>query len=130
MGRYLFQGTYSREGAAGLLRDGGTKRRAAVEALITSLGGRLEAFYYGLGETDLFMLVELPDNVAAANASLIVVASGAGSWRTTVLLSAEDMDRVAKSSGSYRAIRAEACLSLGWPSPSSAKCAAVSALRS
>ena len=104
MARYLFQGTYSKEGAEGLLREGGTKRRAAVEALVKSLGGRLEAFYYGLGETDLFMLVELPDNVAAANASLIVVASGAGSWRTTVLLSAEDMDRAAKNAGGvYRA---------------------------
>jgi uncharacterized protein with GYD domain len=103
MARYLFQGTYSREGAQGLLRDGGTKRRAAVESLIVSLGGRLEAFYYGFGETDLYMIVELPDNVAAASASLIVVASGAGSWRTTVLLSAEEMDRVAQSGVIYRA---------------------------
>jgi uncharacterized protein with GYD domain len=103
MARYLFQGTYSREGAQGLLRDGGTKRRAAVEALIASLGGRLEAFYYGFGETDLYILVELPDNVAAASASLIVVASGAGSWRTTALLTAEEMDRAAQSGGSYRA---------------------------
>jgi uncharacterized protein with GYD domain len=103
MARYLFQGTYSREGAQGLLREGGTKRRASVEALIAGLGGRLEAFYYGLGETDLFMIVELPDNVAAANASLVVVASGAGSWRTTVLLSAEDMDRVTGTEASYRA---------------------------
>ena|SRR5688500_40198 len=103
MAHYLFQGTYSREGAEGLLRDGGTKRRAAVEALMTSLGGRLEAFYYGFGETDLFMIVELPDHVAAAAASLIVVASGAGSWRTTVLVTAEEMDRVPNSGGSYRA---------------------------
>ena len=103
MARFLFQGTYSREGAQGLLREGGTKRRAAVEALLASLGGRLEAFYYGFGETDLYMIVELPDNAAAAAASLTVVASGAGSWRTTVLLSAEEMDRVAKSGGSYRA---------------------------
>jgi uncharacterized protein with GYD domain len=95
MARFLFQGTYSREGAEGLLRDGGTRRRAAVEALITSLGGHLEAFYYGFGEKDLYMIVELPDNVAAAAASLIVVASGAGSWRTTVLMTAEDMDRAA-----------------------------------
>jgi len=102
MARYLFRGTYSREGAEGLLRDGGTKRRAAVEALMTSLGGRLEAFYYGFGETDLYLIVDLPDNVAAAAASLIVVASGAGSWRTTVLLTAEDMDRAAKSGASYR----------------------------
>jgi uncharacterized protein with GYD domain len=103
MARYLFQGTYSREGAQGLLREGGSKRRASVEALMTSLGGRLEAFYYGFGETDLFMIVELPDHVAAASASLIVVASGAGSWRTTVLLSAEEMDRAGKSGVSYRA---------------------------
>ena len=102
MPRYLFQGTYSREGAQGLLREGGTKRRAAVESLISSLGGRLEAFYYGFGETDLYMIVELPDDAAAASASLIVVASGAGSWRTTVLLSAEDMDRASKSSAPYR----------------------------
>ena len=103
MARYLFQGTYSREGAQGLLRDGGTKRRAAVESLITSLGGRLEAFYYGFGETDLYMIVELPDHAAAASASLIVVASGAGSWRTTVLLTADEMDGVSRAGGAtYR----------------------------
>jgi uncharacterized protein with GYD domain len=49
------------------------------------------------------MIVELPDHVAAAAASLIVAASGAGSWRTTVLLTAEEMDRVTNSGGSYRA---------------------------
>ena len=103
MGRYLFQGTYSREGAAGLLREGGTKRRAAVEALVKTLGGRLEAFYYGFGETDLYMIVDLPGTVAAASASLTVAASGAGHWRTTPLFSAEEMDQAAKSAGSYRA---------------------------
>ena len=50
MARYLFQGSYSREGAQGLLREGGTRRRAAVESLVQSLGGQLEAFYYALGE--------------------------------------------------------------------------------
>jgi uncharacterized protein with GYD domain len=103
MARYLFQGSYSREGAQGLLREGGGRRRAAVEALVESLGGRLEAFYYGFGDADLFIIAELPDNVAAASASLIVVASGAGQWRTTVLLTAEDMDRAAQSGASYRA---------------------------
>ena len=103
MPRYLFQGSYSREGAQGLLREGGTARRAAVEALVRSLGGRLEAFYYALGETDLFMLVELPGNVAATAASLIVAASGAGHWRTTALLSADEMDAATRTGGGYRA---------------------------
>jgi uncharacterized protein with GYD domain len=103
MPRYLFQGTYSREGAQGLLREGGTKRRDAVERLVQSLGGRLESFHYALGETDLFMVVELPSAVAAASASLVVAASGAGHWRTTVLLSAEEMDAATRTGGGYRA---------------------------
>ena len=103
MARYLFQGSYSTDGARGLLREGGIRRREAVEALLRSLGGRLEAFYYALGETDLYMIVDLPDHVAVVSASLIVAASGAGHWRTTVLLTAEDMDRAAASGASYRA---------------------------
>jgi uncharacterized protein with GYD domain len=103
MPRYLFQGSYSREGAQGLLREGGTKRRQAVEQLVKSLGGRLEGFHYALGETDLYIIVELPGNVAAASASLIVAASGAGHWRTTVLLSAEEMDAAAWTDVGYRA---------------------------
>jgi uncharacterized protein with GYD domain len=101
MPRYLFQGSYSQEGAQGLLREGGTKRRAAVERLVQSLGGRLEGFHYAFGETDLFMIVDLPGHVAAAAASLIVAASGAGHWRTTVLMSAEEMDEATRTSGGY-----------------------------
>jgi len=103
MARYLFQGSYSTEGARGLLREGGTRRREAVERLMRSLGGRLETFYYGFGDTDLYMIVDVPDNVAAASASLIVAASGAGRWRTVVLLTAEEMDRAAASGPSYQA---------------------------
>ena len=104
MPRYLFQGSYSQEGAQGLLREGGTQRRAAVERLVQSLGGRLEGFHYAFGETDLFMIVDLPGHVAAAAASLIVAASGAGHWRTTVLMRAEEMDEATKlSAGAYRA---------------------------
>ena len=45
MGRYMFQATYSTEGIKGVLKDGGTGRRTAVEAAIKSLGGKLESFY-------------------------------------------------------------------------------------
>ena len=101
MPRYLFQGSYSQEGAQGLLRDGGTKRRAAVATLVQSLGGRLEAFHYAFGKTDLFMIVDLPGHVAAAAASLIVAASGAGHWRTTVLITPEEMDEATRTGASY-----------------------------
>lgn len=103
MAKYMFQGSYSLEGARGLLREGGTRRREAVDALVKSLGGRLESFYYAFGNTDLYMIVDLPDHAAAAAASVIVAASGAGRWRTVVLMGPEDMDRAARSGGDYRA---------------------------
>lgn len=102
MARYLFAGSYSLEGTRGLLREGGTARRQAVERLVQGLGGRVEAFYFAFGETDLYMIVDLPDNVAAASAALLVGASGAGRWRTTVLLDAGEMDRAAASGVTYR----------------------------
>lgn len=102
MPRYLFRGSYSREGAQGLLREGGTRRRQAVERLVQSLGGRLEGFHFALGETDLFMIVDLPGPVAAAAASVIVAASGAGHWTTTVLLTPEEMDEATRLDGGYR----------------------------
>ena len=42
MPKYLFQGSYTVEGLRGVLREGGTKRREAVEQLVKGLGGRLE----------------------------------------------------------------------------------------
>lgn len=49
------------------------------------------------------MIVDLPDNVAAASASLTVAASGAGHWRTTPRFTAEEMDPAAQSGSHDRA---------------------------
>ncbi len=101
MARYLIQASYTAEGARGLLKEGGSKRRAAVARLAESVGGRLESFYYGFGDTDAFAIIEGPDNVAAAAAALTVGASGAATCRTTVLLTPEEIDQAAKKSTTY-----------------------------
>ncbi len=101
MPKYLFQVTYTAEGAKGLLNDGGTKRRAVAKQLVESLGGALESFYYGFGETDIFAVADLPDDEAAAALSLTVGASGAISGKTTVLLTPEQIDQAAKKSATY-----------------------------
>ncbi len=49
MAKYLLQASYTQEGVQGLLREGGTSRRATVEQLIRGMGGTLEAFYYAFG---------------------------------------------------------------------------------
>ncbi|MFQ5897065.1 MAG: GYD domain-containing protein [Candidatus Methylomirabilia bacterium] len=102
MPKYLFQASYTAEGAKGLLKDGGSKRRAVVDDLTKALGGRLEAFYYAFGETDVFGIIDAPDNVTTAAVSLAVNASGAVHVKTTVLLTPEEMDQATKKTISYR----------------------------
>ena len=103
MPKYLFQASYTTEGAKGLLKEGGTKRRAAVEQLIKSVGGKLEAFYFVLGESDVFLLVDAPDNASVVAVSLTTAAAGVvTNLRTSVLLTPEEMDQATKKSVSYR----------------------------
>ena len=102
MPKYLVQANYVGEGVKGLLKEGGTSRRAAVEKLIKSLGGTLEAFYYAFGETDAYVIADIPDNASMAAIALTVSASGAATVKTTVLMTPEDIDEAAKKTPSYR----------------------------
>ena len=101
MPKYLIHGSYTAEGVKGLLKDGGSKRRAMVEQLIKDQGGTLEAFYFAFGENDLYGIADLPDNVSIAAISLAVGASGAFQVKTTVLLTAEEMDLVVQKRVNY-----------------------------
>jgi uncharacterized protein with GYD domain len=103
MPKYLVQGSYSEQGSKGLLKEGGSKRREAVEKLTTGMGGRVEAFYYAFGTHDAVVIVDLPSNVDAAALSLVVNASGAVRTRTTVLITPEEVDQATKKTVKYRA---------------------------
>lgn len=102
MPKYMAKFRYTPDGVKGLLKEGGTKRRQATEELIKSLGGKLEAYYFTFGEEDGFALVDLPDNINAAAASLVVSATGAAVTSITVILTAEELDLVSKRSATYR----------------------------
>lgn len=101
MPKYLLQVTYSVEGAKGLLKDGGSKRRAAARAHIESLGGKIESFYYAFGESDVIVIADLPDVTSVAALSITLAASGAVSSKTTVLLTPEEIDSAVKKSSAY-----------------------------
>jgi uncharacterized protein with GYD domain len=102
MPKYLVQGSYTAEGAKGLIKDGGSKRRAAVETIVKALGGRVEAFYFAYGDTDVIVLVDLPDSASATAVALTVGASGAVRLRTTVLITPEEVDQAVKKTVQYR----------------------------
>src|SRR5687768_7875535 len=101
MAKYLLQVSYTAEGAKGLQKDDGTKRRKAAQGLVENVGGKLEAFYFAFGEVDVVAIVDLPDSVSAAAAAVVLATSGAVSNKTTVLLTPEDMDQAVTKSASY-----------------------------
>ena len=102
MPRYLWQISYTTTGAHGLLSEGGTSRRNAITAMVESVGGHVEVCYYAFGTTDLFVIGEVPDEVAAASLSLRTAAAGAARSQTVLLLTPEQVDEATRREVSYR----------------------------
>ena len=102
MAKFLFQGTYSAEGAKGLIKEGGTARKAAVQKAIEGLGGKLDSLYYTFGAADVIGICDMPDTLSGLALSLAVNASGAVRISTTPLLSVEEVDAACKKTVSYR----------------------------
>lgn len=103
MPKYLIQASYTAEGTRGLVRDGGSKRRAVVDAMIKKSGGTLEAFYFAFGDADVYIICDIPDVASAAAISLAINASGAVDLKTVPLLSVEEIDQAAKKQVGYSA---------------------------
>jgi uncharacterized protein with GYD domain len=102
MPKYLFEVDYTLEGTKGLLKDGGSKRRAAIEESVKGLGGKLEAFYFTYGVRDAITIVDLPDSASALALSLTVSASGSVAFRTTPLINPEEIDQATRKTVSYQ----------------------------
>lgn len=102
MPKYLLQASYTTDGLKGLVKDGGTGRREAVEKLIANAGGTLESFYFAFGQDDVYVIADLPDNTTMASISLAVAASGAVRLKTTVLLTPDEVDRATQTTVAYR----------------------------
>jgi uncharacterized protein with GYD domain len=81
---------------------GGSSRRDAVAKVAESVGGSLDSFYFAFGDHDVYTVVDLPDNEAAAAVAITVNAAGGASIRTTVLLTPEEVDAAAERSVDYR----------------------------
>jgi uncharacterized protein with GYD domain len=103
MPKYLIQGSYTVDGIKGVLKDGGTGRRAAVEAGVKASGGKLEAFYFAFGDHDIVAIVDGPDNITSAAFSMVVAATGTARTKTTVLLTPEEIDQAVKKTIPFRA---------------------------
>jgi uncharacterized protein with GYD domain len=103
MPKYLISASYSAEGLRGLQRDKASGRRAAVASAVEGIGGKIEGFYYALGEDDAYVIVDLPDNISATALGIAISAAGLARTRTTVLMTVEETDRALEKTINYRA---------------------------
>ena len=102
MAKYLVKANYTApDGVKGLISGGGTARVNAVADLLTSLGGKLESFYFAFGEVDAYVICDLPDNVSGTAASLTVNASGLATCSVVPLITPEEVDAAVKKSPRY-----------------------------
>ena len=102
MPKYLIEASYTLEGLRGIVKTGGKARRAAMQQAVESVGGKLEAQYFALGEYDALAIVDLPDHVSVAAIALSVTASGAARTRSTALLTPEEVDQALTKKVQYR----------------------------
>ena len=63
MPKYMYSGNYTKEGAAGLLKDGKARKEEAMR-IVEAMGGSLEAYYWSFGEMDFMMIADIPQAMA------------------------------------------------------------------
>jgi uncharacterized protein with GYD domain len=104
MPKFLIKANYTPPaGVKGLISDGGTARQRAVEELLASVGGKLEAFYFAMGDVDVYSIIDVPDAASAAAVSLSVGASGLATTSTVALMTPAEIDQAVKKSPLYDA---------------------------
>jgi uncharacterized protein with GYD domain len=101
--KYMVKATYLGEGARGLAKEGGSSRRSLVQKMVEGVGGRMESFYYAYGETDAYIICDMPDAASGLAISMAVNASGAVRVSLVPLITPEEIDAAVKKIPAYRA---------------------------
>jgi uncharacterized protein with GYD domain len=103
MPRFITFFSYTGEAAKAMIENP-TDRSAAAKALVESLGGTQEAFYWMHGKHDGFLITNLPDGVAAAALAGAVGASGAvGGLETHQIFDRDEQAAIVKHAATARA---------------------------
>ncbi len=102
MAKFLLKASLTAEGVKGLIKEGGSARKKAVEKMAADLGGKLESFYFAFGCHDVYAIGEFPDEATAAASALTINATGLVNIETTVLLEPSLIDKAVKKTVHYR----------------------------
>lgn len=90
MSYYLYQMSYSAEAIKAMVAKP-SDRKAAAAKLIEAAGGKLHHMFFAFGDTDVYCLIEAPNDMAVIAVTAAVGASGTVSRaKTTKLFTAEE----------------------------------------
>jgi uncharacterized protein with GYD domain len=89
MPEYLIRFSYPPETWIALIANP-EDRREEIKKILEPLGGVLQGYWYAFGEHDGYVVVALPDNVAAAAFLATIAASGAAKVSTIPLVTVEE----------------------------------------
>ncbi|MBM3522149.1 MAG: GYD domain-containing protein [Alphaproteobacteria bacterium] len=99
MALYLIQASYTPSAIAAMIKNP-QDRAAAIRPLIEKAGGKLHGLWFTLGESDVIVIAEVPDNTSAVAIAMAVGGSGAmSSYRTTPLMTSADAVEAMKKAG-------------------------------
>ncbi len=90
MGTFFLTGRYTAEAAKGISAD----RTRKAKDVIQRLGGRLKDAYALLGESDLVMIVEMPNMTEAMKASILLSQQTGISFTTAAAIPVEEFDKM------------------------------------
>ncbi len=99
MPTYLYQAAYTSQSWAGQVKKPADRLKAVGE-MVKASGGKVVASYYAFGDHDVVLIVEMPDNTAAATFSIAAAAGGALSHlRTTPLMTSVEGLKAIRAAG-------------------------------
>lgn len=99
MPSYLIQLSYGPEAVAAFVKRP-QDRREVISKFVGQVGGTLVGSWMAFGDYDAVLIIDGPDAIGAAALSMAVSASGAfKTFKTTLLLSAEEAMEAMKKAG-------------------------------
>ena len=96
MARYLIQVSLKPEVYATMIKNP-QDREEAVRPLFETAGGKLEEYYFAIGENTVYIIAEIPDQTNVGAFCMATLASGAvTSFKATALQTAQEAVNVMK----------------------------------
>jgi len=99
MSIYILRGRYNAEALKGMMA-GPEDREAAIAKVVEKAGGELIGYYVTFGEDDWLVIIDCPNNQAAASVALVAAAGGSVTdTKTTVAMTSKQAMDAFKAAG-------------------------------